>query len=179
MSVENLSTTGLMFKAAAIACVAASVGSAFAATATANMTNTATVSSSCTISATGFTTTYDSVVTNASSHQDITGTLATTCTSGSSATITLGQGTNADTGSADATPLRRLSTGGGTPSYLSYSLYQNATRTTVWGNTLATGLATTGTGAAVSSTVYARITSGQATAKAGAYTDVVVATLTF
>ncbi|MFC5474002.1 spore coat U domain-containing protein [Paraherbaspirillum soli] len=160
--------------------LAASTSIAFAATATANMTNTVTVSDNCSIGTTGFTTTYDPIVTNAASNQDVTASVTTTCTVGASPVITLGQGANANTGSTDAVPLRRLSSGGGTPVYLNYSLFSDSGRSTTWGNTAGTApSAVTGTGAAAPLTIYARIPSGQTSAKAATYTDTVVATVTF
>lgn len=104
------------------------------------------------------------------------GTVTTTCTNGSSATITLDQGQNAGTGSTDAAPLRRLSDAG--TNKLSYSLFQNTDRTTVWGNTPGTGVNITGNGAAQNTTVYGKIPAGQ-NVPPGTYSDTVVATVTF
>ena len=99
------------------------------------------------------------------------------CTSGASATITLNQGNNAASGSTDAAPLRRLSNGSG--SYLNYNIYQNPSRTTVWGNTAGTGQQVTGTGTLDNVEMYAVIPSGQTAATVGAYSDTVVATITY
>lgn len=151
-------------------------GPARAATATSNLSVTATVSANCTIatSAVAFGT-YDPVSAHASSALNGTGTVTVTCTNGSSATITLGQGSNADTGSTDAAPLRRVKSGA---NYLSYALYSNSDRTTVWGNTAGTGVAHTGSGSATAITVYGQIAAGQ-NVPAGSYVDTVVATITF
>jgi|ERR1700693_1501962 len=162
-----------------IAALAAICPTTFAATAIGSMNNTVIIANNCTISATGFTTTYDPIVTNLSTDQNITATVSTTCTIGAAVTITLGQGANADAGSSDAAPLRRLSNGAGTPTYLSYAFYANSSRSVTWGNTLATGVASIGTGAAVPVTVYARIPMNQSGAKPGTYTDTVVATVTY
>jgi spore coat protein U-like protein len=62
--------------------------------------------------------------------------------------------------------------------FLSYALYSDTNRTAVWGNTSGTGVASTGTGAAVSLPVYGAVSSGQ-NVPAGSYTDTVVATVTF
>jgi spore coat protein U-like protein len=149
-----------------------------ATTATSNLSVTASVSASCSITtapvAFGA---YDPVVTNATAALNGTGTVTVTCTSGASTTITLGQGLNANTGSTDAAPARRLVDGGGT-NYLSYALYQNTGRTTVWGNTAGTGVANTGTGTASAVTVYGAVAAGQSV-PAGSYSDTVVATVTF
>ncbi|HWW05177.1 spore coat U domain-containing protein [Collimonas sp.] len=153
--------------------------SASATTATATMTNTVTITNNCSISALGFTTTYDPIVTNATTNQDVTASVTTTCTVGASPEITLGQGANANTGSTDAVPLRRLSSGGGTPVFLNYALYSDSGRSVTWGNTVATApTAVTATGSATPITIYARVPSGQSV-KAATYTDTVVATVTF
>lgn len=149
---------------------------AFAGTATANLSVTATINANCTISTgtVGFGS-YDPIVTNATTALNGTGSVITTCTNASPVTITLGQGTNPNTGSTDAAPLRRMKNG---TSYLNYSLYSDTARTTVWGNTGATGVASTGTGSAVTATVYGAVASGQ-NQPAGSYSDTVVATVTF
>jgi spore coat protein U-like protein len=99
------------------------------------------------------------------------------CTNGATATITLGQGANADSGSSDAAPLRRLSNGSG--SYLAYQIYSDPSYTTVWGNTAGTGVSYTGTGYSdTDTTIYVKIESGQ-NATVGNYTDTVVATVTY
>ncbi|GGC59478.1 Csu type fimbrial protein [Undibacterium terreum] len=150
-----------------------------AATVTATMTNTVTISNSCTVSTTGFTTTYDPVSANVSANQDVTATVTTSCTLLAPAIITLGQGAHAAGGSTDITPLRRLSSGGGSPVFLNYSLYQDSGRTTTWGNTALTGVSIVGTGATANNTVYARIPSGQSPGAIGTFTDSVVVTVTY
>jgi spore coat protein U-like protein len=148
-----------------------------ATTATQNLSVTASVTANCTITtapvAFGA---YDPVSANASSALNGTGTVSVTCTSGASTTVTLGQGLNADTGSTDAAPVRRMSDGG--TNYLSYSLYQDSGRSTVWGNTAGTGLPHTGTGTLTALTVYGAVAAGQ-NVPAGSYSDTVVATVTF
>jgi spore coat protein U-like protein len=163
---------------AALVVMSAAASSAYAGTATSNLAVSATVSNNCTIStgsgvAFG---TYDPVVTNASAGSDlaVTGTIDTTCTNGSSVTVTLGQGSHADTGSTDAAPVRRMLAG--TTDYLSYQLYTDSAHTTVWNNT--TGATVTGTGASVATTVYGLVTKGQ-NVPTGSYADTVVATVTF
>lgn len=150
--------------------------SVLAATATTTMTNTVTISNNCSISAIGFTTTYDPVVANVSTNQDVTASVTTTCTVGASPAVTLDQGSNPNTGSTAAIPLRRLSNGGTPASYLSYFLYSDSGRTVVWGST--GPAAVTATGSATPITIYARVPSGQS-GKAATYTDTVTATVTF
>jgi spore coat protein U-like protein len=118
---------------------------------------------------------YDPIVANKSSVLDGTATLSVNCTNSVPYTITLGQGSNPAGTSTDAAPLRRMAAGA---NMLSYSLYQNTGRTTVWGNTSGTGVAGTGTGSAQTITVYGRIPSGQ-NAAAGSHSDTVLVTLTF
>lgn len=166
----------------ALASILAVAGSAFgvdsyAGTATANLDVSATITANCTISTAPLAFgAYDPIVANAAGALDGTGTVTTTCTNGSAATVTLGQGANADTGSTDAIPLRRMNDGG--TNYLSYFLYSDSGRTTVFGNTDVTGKGETGTGGTVNTTVYGRVTGGQ-NKPAGNYTDTVVATVTF
>ncbi|MEO6918441.1 MAG: spore coat U domain-containing protein [Collimonas sp.] len=153
--------------------------SAFAGTATATMTNIVTISNDCSISTIGFTTTYDPIVANATTNQDVTASVTTTCTPGAAPVITLGQGANPGTGSTDAAPVRRLSSGGGTPTYLNYALFSDTGRSTTWGNTAPTApSSTTATGAATPVTIYARVPAGQS-GVATTFTDTVVATVTF
>lgn len=66
----------------------------------------------------------------------------------------------------------------GASHFLSYALYQDTGRTTVWGNTGGTGVANTGTGTQNALTVYGAVAAGQAV-PAGSYSDTVVATVTF
>lgn len=155
---------------------ALSSGLVQAATQTSNLSVSATVAANCTIStaAVAFGA-YDPVVTNASTALAATGTVTTTCTSGASATILLGQGANAATGSTDAVPVRRMISG---TNLLSYQLYSDTGRTTVWGNDATSDVPTTGTGAAVATTVYGSVTAGQ-NVPSGSYTDTVVATVSF
>ncbi|GMU01978.1 hypothetical protein KH5H1_60980 [Corallococcus caeni] len=150
---------------------------AVAATATSNLDVSASVAANCLIStaAVAFGA-YDPVSANASTALTGTGSVSVTCTSGSGATITLGQGDNADAASTDAAPLRRMSDGAA--NVLSYGLYQDAGRTTEWGNTAGTGVAHLGTGSATSITVYGSIPAGQSV-PVGAYADTVLATITF
>lgn len=148
-----------------------------AGTATSNLSVTATVSANCTIStapvAFGA---YDPVSANASSPLDGSGTITVTCTTGSNGTITLGQGANAATGSTDGAPLRQMKDSG--TDVLGYTLYQDSGRTTVWGNTVGTGVSDLGNGAGQNLTVYGAVTAAQ-NVPAGSYSDTVVATVTF
>ncbi|EIL87364.1 hypothetical protein UU9_16351 [Rhodanobacter fulvus Jip2] len=170
--------------AALIAAFAAVSGTAIAGTDTDNLSVSATVTASCTVDSTTEVAfgTYDPVADNASTGIDLTtssGAIATTCTNGSSATITLGQGANSDTGSTDTAPLRRMVGATNTDEYLSYSLCQDSTAcATVWGNDAGTGQVVTGTGASDSVVVYGSAPKGQ-NVKADTYSDTVLVTVTF
>jgi spore coat protein U-like protein len=147
----------------------------YAKTATANLSVTATVVANCLISTTAVTFgNYDPISANASANVDAQGTVSTTCTAGSSPTITLAQGANPAGGSTAAAPLRQMANGS---SRLSYYLYSDAARTAVWGDT---GVATPVQDGATpkTNTVYGRIPFGQIT-PVGDYTDIVTATVTF
>ncbi len=139
---------------------------------TANLSVTATVVANCDIStavvALG---NYDPAVANLSAALDGTGTVTITCTKGSAPTVSLGLGGHAS-GST-----RRMTDG---TEFLSYELYQNIGRTTVWGTA---GGAILNPGAAPSNaardlTVYGRAAGGQ-DVSVGSYSDSVLATVTF
>ncbi len=147
--------------------------SASGASATANLSISATVVSNCTISTLALNFgAYDPVGTNAAANLDGTGTVSVACTKGSTATVGLGLGSNAS-GST-----RQMSSGSG--SFLTYELYQDAGYSTVWGNA-GTGLlspAAAPSKALRNFTVYGRVPGNQ-DVPAGAYTDTVVATVNF
>ncbi|APX94756.1 hypothetical protein BWR19_18550 [Halomonas sp. 1513] len=105
-----------------------------------------------------------------------TGNVSVTCTQDAPVAITLGQGANPGGTSSDAAPERQLTDA---TNFLTYSLFSDAGRTTEWTNDATGSVATTGTGAAEDHTVFGRIDGAQSSAPAGAYTDTVVATVTF
>lgn len=147
-----------------------------AGTATASLGVTANVANTCTIAAAPVA--FGAYDTLATTPTDITSTLTVRCTAGAAAAITLGQGLNSASGSTDAAPLRRMLNTGAAGQYLAYYLYRDSGRSTVWGNTVATGVAYTGTGLSETQTVYARLPPGQ-NVVAGTYSDTVVATITY
>lgn len=150
---------------------------AMAGTQQSNLSVTATVIDNCSISTTpvGFGN-YDPIVANAAAKKDGQGTVTITCTDGTSPAITLGQGANADAGSSDATPLRRMTDG---TDFLAYFLYSDASHTAVWGNDATVDVDSTGDGVSHQHDIYGQITEGQNSANAGSYSDTVVATVTF
>lgn len=159
-----LMTGGLMFALA---------GPALAQTATANLSVSATVAKNCTIttSAVSFGS-YDPVVANATTPLDSTGTISVTCTKGAGTRIDLGLGAN-PSGST-----RQMA--GGSSEFLTYELYQDSGRSTVWGSGAMAG---NNIGAAPSKvtrnvTVFGRVPAAQ-DVSASAYNDTVVATINF
>jgi spore coat protein U-like protein len=151
----------------------------FATTATSNMAVSANVTGDCTIAANPLAFgAYDPITANGSGGNDAitTTNLFVTCTANSNATITLGQGLNPASGSTDDTPLRRMANGSG--AFLNYGLFQDDGLEITWGNSSETGEAYLGSGNTTSVTVFGDTTKGQ-NVPAGAYTDTVVATITF
>ena len=108
---------------------------------------------------------------------DAAGALNVNCTTGTAYNIGLNGGTN--TSGAIAAPVagnRRMRLGA-TTNYVGYELYQNTARTTFWGNATGSWLGGTGTGASVAIPVYGRVVA--ANAPAGAYADVITATVNY
>jgi spore coat protein U-like protein len=146
---------------------------ASAASATANLAVSATVTNNCTITTAPLAFgSYDPVVTHASANLDGNGTVTVACTKGTAPTIGLGAGSNALSG------VRRMSDGAS--NYLTYELYQDSGRSTVWTNTGAGLLSPVAapSKAARSFTVFGRVQSNQ-DVPAGSYSDTVVATVNF
>ena len=166
---------GEIGRAAAVAAMIGITGAAapvFAASST-NLGVSATVINNCLISTSALAFgSYDPVVGNSAADLDGTGVVSVACTKGVSPTIALGLGSNAS-GST-----RRMGDGSG--NFLSYELYQETGRVTVWGTTGGALLSPSAapSKAARDFTVYGRVTAGQ-DATAGSYTDTVVATVNF
>jgi spore coat protein U-like protein len=103
---------------------------------------------------------------------DQTSTIQVTCTN----TTPYNIGLDVGTGSGATVAVRKLTSGGAT---INYSLYSDAGRATVWGNTVSTDtVAGTGNGAAQNYTVYGRIPS-QTTPAPGNYADTITITVTY
>jgi spore coat protein U-like protein len=138
---------------------------------TATLTVSASVTNNCTISAAAISfAAYDPVVANATANLDGEGRVTIACTKGAVPTIGLGAGSNAS-GST-----RRLASGA---EMLTYELYSNSSRSTVWNS--GGGILTTTAAPSKAPrdfSVYGRITGGQDVA-AGTYTDTIVATVNF
>ncbi len=104
---------------------------------------------------------------------DNTTTLQATCSNGVPYSVGLTQG-----GGLGATVTSRRMTGPGAD-VLTYQLFQDAGRTTNWGDTIGTDtVAGTGNGSAQTLTVYGRIPASQFVGP-GQYSDTVTVTLTF
>jgi len=103
---------------------------------------------------------------------DQTSTVQVQCTNSTPYNI----GLDAGTGSGATVAARKMTSGGNT---VTYSLYSDTGRTTVWGNTVGTDtVAGTGNGAPQSYTVYGRVPS-QTTPAAATYTDTITVTVTY
>jgi len=149
-----------------------------AGTDSANLGVSASVSANCTIVANAVAFgAYDPVEANLSADKDQSGSVDVRCTNGSAAAISLGQGANADTGSTNTDPARRMIANGA--DYLSYDLYSDSGRNTEWGNDTDSDLEITGTGDLDNYEIFGTIPAGQTAAKVGSYSDTVVATVTF
>lgn len=164
-------------------CASLAAGSAFAGPSpqTANFQVTATVASSCTVTATNIAFgAYDPADANATVARDATGAVNVRCTRGTSTAVAaLNQGQNPATGSTCANPLRQMN--GGATERLRYDIYQDAGRATVWGcdatNSRAIPTFTSSLTPAQLVT-YGRIPAGQ-DAAIGSYTDTVQVSVTF
>ncbi|MEA2977991.1 MAG: hypothetical protein QOF19_3511 [Alphaproteobacteria bacterium] len=86
-------------------------------------------------------------------------------------------GLNAGLGVGATIAVRKMTGPGGAT--INYSLYQDAARTTLWGNTPPTDTVNpNGTGASLPYTVYGRVPA-QNTPAPGAYTDTITVTVTY
>jgi spore coat protein U-like protein len=120
-----------------------------AATATTTFTVTATVAAACTISATDLA--FGTYSPAAALPTDGSSTVTTTCNLAAPYNI----GLNAGTGAGATVAARKMTSGA---NLLTYSLFQDAARLVVWGNTIGTDtVALVGTGLAVPTTVFGRI----------------------
>ncbi|MDW5316411.1 spore coat U domain-containing protein [Rhizobium sp. PL01] len=108
-----------------------------------------------------------------STNLDASSNLVVQCTNGTSYNV----GLDAGIGSGATTAVRKMT--GPNAETVSYSLYTDAARGIVWGNTIGTNTkAATGSGAAQTYTVYGRVPPQNAPTP-GAYADTVTVTLTY
>jgi spore coat protein U-like protein len=141
-----------------------------AATATASLAVSASVSNSCTISTTALAFgAYDPI---GGAAVDNTGGLVITCNKNTGSTIGLALGAHA------AGSVRNM-VGAPTADLLAYELYSDAGRTAIWGNAAGSWVSYTAPDKNPHTvTVYGRVTGGQ-DVSVGAYSDSVLATVTF
>jgi spore coat protein U-like protein len=153
------------------------IAPAHAGSASADLTVSASVSPNCTIATAPVSFgAYDAISANAAQPLDGSGSVTVQCTSGASASIMLGQGSNADAGSSDDSPLRRMKSAAG--EHLAYSLFADSSRSVIWGNSGASAVSHTGSGLATQLSVFGRIPAGQ-NVPGGSYSDTVLATVNF
>ena len=154
----------------AIACLLPFASIALAATTTSTFTAQIALTASCAInSASTLNFGSQGVLT---ANVDQTSTLQVQCTN----TTPYNIGLDAGTGSGATVATRKMTSGGNT---VSYTLYSDSGRTTVWGNTVGTDtVAATGNGSGQSYTVYGRV-AAQTTPAPGTYSDTVTVTVTY
>ena len=155
-----------------------SATTAQAQTATSSFTVNATVAANCTISTVGISFgAYDPVVANATTDLDSNGSVTVACTAGAATTIGMDQGGTPTATSTAAAPERQMDSG---TDQLRYDLYQDASRTVVWGDvgTPAALAYNSTTFAAQVFTIYGQVPAGQ-DVNTGTYTDTVTATISF
>ena len=130
---------------------------------------TATINSNCLVSATTLDFGSQGIL---SANIDVANAVSVQCTNTTPYQVALGVGNG--TGATVAN--RKMTKGTET---IGYSLYQNTTRTTLWGQTNGTDTVSgTGTGVAQSIPVYGRVFA-QTTPSPGAYADTIIVTVTY
>lgn len=171
-------TGKVLFTAIAAALVA---GSAFAGPSpqTGSFNVTANVVASCRVTSTTDIAfgNYDPADANNTTALDAAGSIAVRCVKGTAANVAIEQGANPAAGSTCVNPLRQMA--GGTER-LSYAIYQDAARTTVWGCDTTNDQSFTAATVATPTTLatYGRIPPGQ-DVSVGAFADLVNVTVTF
>jgi len=169
----HFSRRALVLAVTIVFVLTAGVTGAAAQSASATLQVSANVSRNCTITTTPLAFgAYDPVVANVTNPLDGIGSVVIACTQGTTSTIGLSVGANAQGA------VRRLSDGAS--AFMTYEMYQDSTRTVLWGDSGAERL---DAGTAPSRdprtfTVYGRVAQGQ-DVPVGVYTDSVVATVNF
>ena len=162
---------------AALVLLVLAAAPALAGSASSSFTVSATVLTNCTITTVGVV--FGNYDPTSSTPLDGTGSVVVICTAGTTGKILVGQGASPATGSTDAAPLRQMAGVVLSTERLRYDLYRDASRSTSWGNTTATGEAyTASTILPVTVTIYGRVPINQS-AQANVYNDTVTATVTF
>lgn len=141
----------------------------YAATTTTTFSVSMTITASCSVTANALAFGSGGLI---SANVDATTTVSVTCTN----TTPYNIGLDVGTGTGATVASRKMTSGAAT---VTYSLYQNSARSTVWGNTVSTDtLAGTGNGAAQVLTVYGRVPI-QTTPAPNTYTDTITVTVTY
>jgi len=161
---NNFKNTSLLFIYLIVLCFATK---AWATTASTTFQVTATIPSSCAVTATNLAFgNYTGAV------LDNTSVITVNCTNSTAYNIGLGAGTG-----TGATTTTRILTSG--LNKLNYTLWRDSARSLNWGDTVGTDtLASTGTGAAQTFTVYGRIPASQSS-NPGSYSDTITVTVSF
>jgi len=151
-------------------CLACNTTSNFQTT-SAPFTMSATVVPSCFVSATDLDFGTDSLL---SGNKDQTSTVSITCAAGQAYSVRLNQGIT--TGGPTTTRLMKHASSSAT---IPYQLFSNAARTQNWGNSATNDVDGTGTGSAVTHTVYGRVPAQAVAPQAGSYSDIVTITVIY
>ena len=167
MRARIFSTTNAVALVAAGAMSLATFAGAQAATATANLTVSASIAGACTVS--GAALSFGAY--SAAAASTTSSNISVTCSNGTNAVVTLNQGNNNNRVPASGT--RALNNG---TNYLGYDLYTDNTYATLWNGTNTQPVVSTG--APVTLTAYGRIPTGQNPAT-GSYNDTVTITVSF
>ncbi len=147
--------------------------SAFAGTASTSNTNniTASVAAKCTIA--NFTSALGAYDPFAAAPLDQTATVSINCTKGTTGVVSLDLGANA------SGAIRRMKDTLGSANFLTYEIYSDAARTTVWNAVSTVSLGpSVSKNTAMTATAYGRVAAGQ-DASVLSYQDTLVATVTF
>jgi len=123
------------------------------------------VVATCSISAADMT--FNTITTGTTAQTDAETQITVNCSSGAPYSVSLSNGSNFSAG-------RRLGSNG---SFINYSLFKDNSRTAEW--TLISGLNGTGTGGDQTLPIFGRIAAGQSVPNMGAYSDTIVATVTY
>ena len=165
---KNLSIRNVLVASIGLMCA----GAALAASSGTTFEVTATVNDSCRVAATNL---VFGIYDPSAGNLDGSSTITATCTKGTTYNIGLDAGSNASNATAPAS--RAMAADG---KYLSYELYSNADRSTVWGNMIGvdTVEASSSEGGDETHSVYGRIPAAQYV-PAGNYVDTINVTITF
>jgi spore coat protein U-like protein len=154
------------------ACLALSVASAQAATATGDLTVSATVSGACSVDASSALAFGTFVLSAGIDITDgISTTFTVTCTAGVNYSVVLNSGLHGVGG-----PQRKMASAGTPADLLNYDLWQNAGGTTAWDSS---PVAATGNGAAQIYNVFGSIPGSQGPLSTDSYEDTVQVTVTY